>query len=74
MDKKKYFITGSSDDLQNGVQTQVWLATVNKDERLTGEFFFHHKKEKMNPLTYDKNLVNELIQYLEDICRKCLVR
>ena len=63
----------ASDDLEKGVQTQVNLAAINRDERLSGEFFFHNQKEKMNPLVYDKNHISELIQYLDELCRKSLI-
>ena len=56
------------DDLQKGVETQVWLA-VSNDERakVTGKYFFHQKETQYNKEGTDINLQEAFLKECERI-------
>lgn len=58
---------GSSapDDLTQGAETQVWLATSNEPAALvTGKYFHHKKQHESNSIADDEKAQEKLIQYL----------
>jgi NAD(P)-dependent dehydrogenase (short-subunit alcohol dehydrogenase family) len=55
------------DDLEQGYQTQVWLAVSDDPAaKMTGEFFYHKRPRKPHPATRDV----ERQQQLLDICQR----
>lgn len=56
------------DDLDKGVETQVWLAS-NEDEevKVSGKYFHHKKEDRSSKLADDISAQDQLIQKLEDI-------
>lgn len=56
------------DNLQKGVETQVWLATSEEDQTKVSGNYFRHKKEKSpHPAVLDEGFQNRLIQWCEEI-------
>jgi NAD(P)-dependent dehydrogenase (short-subunit alcohol dehydrogenase family) len=55
------------DDLEQGYQTQVWLAVSDDNAaKVTGEFFYHKRPRKPHPATRDVQLQEKLL----DACRQ----
>jgi len=51
------------DDLQQGYETQVWLATSNDaTAKVSGRYFFHQKIKPHNPLADNVNAQEELLR------------
>ncbi len=58
---------GASDDLQQGYETQVWLATSEeRAAQVSGRYFYHRKERPYNPQAGDVALQERLL----DICRE----
>jgi NAD(P)-dependent dehydrogenase (short-subunit alcohol dehydrogenase family) len=56
------------DNLQKGVETQVWLATSEEDQaRISGNYFRHKKVKSPHPAVFDEGFQNRLIQWCEEI-------
>jgi len=52
------------DDLQAGVETQVWLAVSdNPGAAVTGEYFYHQARRSPHPATRDPQLQEQLIAH-----------
>ncbi len=59
---------GAPDDLQEGVNTQVWLATSNEPQVLvTGKYFYHMQESTYNSLADDVNRQEDLLHALANI-------
>jgi NAD(P)-dependent dehydrogenase (short-subunit alcohol dehydrogenase family) len=58
---------GAPDDLEQGFQTQVWLAVSNDQEALVTGRYFHHRKEAKYHIMADDTAVQE--RFLE-LCAK----
>lgn len=55
------------DDLEQGYQTQVWLAVSDDPAaKVSGEFFYHKRRRKPHPATHDP----ERQQQLLDACKR----
>lgn len=53
------------DNLEQGAQTQSWLAVSEEKEALVSGRYFHHKSErKYHPLADSEAAINELVSYL----------
>ncbi len=60
--------SGAPDDLQKGVDTQVWLAISNQSEALvTGKYFYHLKESTYNQLADDATKQEDLLHALAKI-------
>jgi hypothetical protein len=59
---------GAPDDIDQAHRTQAWLA-VSDDAaaRVTGEYFFHLRRQAANPQAHDTNLQDKLIAACERI-------
>jgi NAD(P)-dependent dehydrogenase (short-subunit alcohol dehydrogenase family) len=59
---------GAPDDLQEGYETQVWLA-VSDDEkaRVSGRYFHHRKESRHNPEADDASLLERFLHLCEEI-------
>jgi NAD(P)-dependent dehydrogenase (short-subunit alcohol dehydrogenase family) len=59
---------GAPDDLQEGYETQVWLA-VSDDEkaRVSGRYFHHRKESRHNPEADDASLLERFLRLCEEI-------
>lgn len=56
------------DDLQKGVETQVWLATSEQDHaKVSGKYFRHQQLKNPHPAVLDENFQHRLIQWCEAI-------
>lgn len=52
----------ATDDLPEGAETQVWLATGDSPEAtVTGAYFKRRRQLRANPLAYDEGLQDELL-------------
>ena len=60
--------TNATDDLQQGAETQVWLA-VSEDEKakVSGRYFFHKKEERFRPEAVDTELQERFLALCEQI-------
>lgn len=59
---------GAPDDLQNGYETQVWLATSNDAEaRVSGNYFHHEKVTQHNPEADDVRLQERFLSLCEEV-------
>lgn len=59
---------GAPDDLQQGYETQVWLATGDDAEaKVSGRYFFHKKESRYNPEADDEQLQEEFLQQCEKV-------
>lgn len=57
--------SGAPDDLVQGAETQVWLATSNDPAALvSGKYFFHKEQQKPNPLVDSEENQKKLIEFL----------
>jgi NAD(P)-dependent dehydrogenase (short-subunit alcohol dehydrogenase family) len=59
---------GAPDNLQQGYETQAWLA-VSNDERakVSGKYFYHQKEKRHNPEADDANLREKFIKACEQV-------
>jgi len=59
---------GAPDDLQEGYETQVWLA-VSEDEKakVSGRYFFHRKETRHNPEADDVQVQERFLNLCKDI-------
>jgi NAD(P)-dependent dehydrogenase (short-subunit alcohol dehydrogenase family) len=56
------------DDLQKGVETQIWLATKEtKEARVSGSYFRYQKRKTPHPSVLVEGFQNRLIQWCEEI-------
>lgn len=56
------------DDLQKGIETQVWLATSEeKSAKVSGLYFRHQKALSPHPAVLDEDFQNHLIQLCEEV-------
>jgi NAD(P)-dependent dehydrogenase (short-subunit alcohol dehydrogenase family) len=62
--------TGAPDNLQKGIETQVWLATGD-DARVTGRYYFHRKEARYLKEADDVNLQNRFLEKCEQITGVC---
>jgi NAD(P)-dependent dehydrogenase (short-subunit alcohol dehydrogenase family) len=54
---------GAPDDLEQGYQTQVWLAVSNDPEaKVSGQYFYHQKMARFNPAADDIRFQDQLIE------------
>jgi NAD(P)-dependent dehydrogenase (short-subunit alcohol dehydrogenase family) len=54
------------DDLDQGYETQVWLAEgIDKETRVSGHYFFHKKEAKSKAIAKDTNAQEKLLRTLE---------
>jgi NAD(P)-dependent dehydrogenase (short-subunit alcohol dehydrogenase family) len=59
---------GAPDNLEQGAETQAWLAASNDKEVLvSGKFFYHKKLQKPHPVTTNVTLQNKLMAEYERI-------
>jgi len=59
---------GAPDDLQQGYETQVWLATSNDESaRVSGRYFFHQKERRHNTEADDVLLQQQFLTVCEKI-------
>lgn len=57
---------GAPDDLQEGVETQSWLAVSNDDNaKVSGKYFFHQKAQRHNPEADDVQSQQKLLDLCE---------
>jgi NAD(P)-dependent dehydrogenase (short-subunit alcohol dehydrogenase family) len=54
------------DDLYEGYQTQIWLATGN-DAKVSGRYFHHQKESKYNSIADHIDIQNEFLQACEKL-------
>jgi len=59
---------GAPDDLQEGYETQVWLA-VSSDEKakVSGRYFHHQEERPHNPQANDVRLQEKFLELCSDI-------
>jgi hypothetical protein len=54
---------GAPDDLDQAHRTQVWLAVSDDpDARVSGQYFYHKRRREPNPLAYDTELQDRLLE------------
>jgi hypothetical protein len=59
---------GAPDDLQEGYETQVWLAGSNDPKALvSGRYFFHQQQRRYNPEADDVAKQEKLLDYCKEI-------
>ena len=59
---------GAPDDLQEGYETQVWLAVSNDEKaRVSGRYFHHHRITPHNPEADDVGLQDRFLQECEEL-------
>jgi len=59
---------GAPDDLQKGVETQVWLAVSNEaNARVSGRYFFHQQEAHYLPVAADVGLQDQFLDRCEQI-------
>jgi NAD(P)-dependent dehydrogenase (short-subunit alcohol dehydrogenase family) len=59
---------GAPDDLEEGYETQVWLATDNDSNALaSGRYFYHKKQRSYNVLAADWKLQDQFLHVCEEI-------
>ncbi|MEK6481186.1 SDR family NAD(P)-dependent oxidoreductase [Catalinimonas sp. 4WD22] len=57
---------GAPDDLQQGYETQVWLATSQDQEALvSGKYFYHQQQQSPRPEADDTKLQEQLLRVCE---------
>lgn len=54
------------DNLQKGVDTQVWLA-VNEEAKVSGKYFFHQEETRYNKEVLDTNLQDKFLKTCEEV-------
>lgn len=57
---------GAIDNLQMGYETQVWLATDQKNQE-SGQYYFHKQIQSPHILAQDVDLQNELVKVCDEI-------
>jgi len=58
---------GAPDDLEQGHQTQVWLATsTERSARSSGSYWYHQTKRQPHPAVHDETFQDRLLQVLAD--------
>lgn len=58
---------GAPDDLRQGAETQIWLATSNEPDALvTGKYFYHKKEQAPHSDIYNATKHEELIELLSE--------
>ena len=58
---------GAPDDLRQGAETQVWLATSNEPDALvTGKYFYHKKEQAPHSDVHNTSKQEELIELLSE--------
>jgi NAD(P)-dependent dehydrogenase (short-subunit alcohol dehydrogenase family) len=56
------------DDLQKGIETQIWLATgEDSGAKVSGRYFRHEKEQKPHPAVNDESYQNRLIHWCAEI-------
>lgn len=59
---------GAPDDLEQGYQTQCWLATSEDAEaKVSGKYFFHQQQKHFNPTAADEVLQDKFLALCETI-------
>ncbi|MDN5275623.1 MAG: family NAD(P)-dependent oxidoreductase [Candidatus Saccharibacteria bacterium] len=58
--------SGASDDLQQGVETQVWLA-VGDDAVGTGRYYFHRQEDSYSPKADDIELQDKYLACMKEV-------
>lgn len=59
---------GAPDSLQQGYETQVWLAiSDNANANVSGKYFYHQKERMHNPIASDVKLQEEFLQRCEEV-------
>lgn len=59
---------GAPDDLQQGYETQTWLAVSNeRSARVSGRYFYHRRERRANPQASDVMLQERLLSLCSDI-------
>ncbi len=59
---------GAPDDLQQGYETQTWLAVSNdRRARVSGRYFYHRAERRYNPQASDVMLQERLLSLCSDI-------
>jgi NAD(P)-dependent dehydrogenase (short-subunit alcohol dehydrogenase family) len=59
---------GAPDDLQEGYETQVWLAASDDEKaKVSGRYFHHRKESRHNPEADDASLQEKLLSLCEKI-------
>jgi NAD(P)-dependent dehydrogenase (short-subunit alcohol dehydrogenase family) len=67
--------TSAPDDLQKGVQTQVWLATSNDSSaKVTGRYFYHMQEAEYSSKADDSELQEAYIDRCQEISSVALPR
>jgi NAD(P)-dependent dehydrogenase (short-subunit alcohol dehydrogenase family) len=57
---------GAPDNLEKGYQTQVWLAVSDDpNAKVSGQYFYHQKPSRINPVADDVLLQDELLAHCE---------
>lgn len=60
--------SGAPDDLQQGYETQVWLATSDEEKaKVTGKYFFHKIERRHHPDADDIQLQEQLLRLCEEV-------
>ncbi|MBP9925252.1 MAG: SDR family NAD(P)-dependent oxidoreductase [Cyclobacteriaceae bacterium] len=60
--------TGAPDDLEQGYQTQCWLATSDQTQaKVSGQYFFHQHQKHFNPTAADEALQDKFLAVCERI-------
>jgi NAD(P)-dependent dehydrogenase (short-subunit alcohol dehydrogenase family) len=59
---------GAPDDLDQGATTQAWLAVSDDPAaRVTGRYFYHQRRNEVNPAARDPELQDRLLEYCRDV-------
>jgi NAD(P)-dependent dehydrogenase (short-subunit alcohol dehydrogenase family) len=59
---------GAPDDIDQGNQTQAWLAVSDDPEaRVTGGYFYHKEPASLNPAAHDLSRQDRLLDYCRDL-------
>ncbi len=60
---------GAPDDLDQGAETQAWLAVSEEPAaRVSGGYFHHRRRAKMAPAAEDEAVQDRLLAYLAQLC------
>ncbi|WP_129643097.1 SDR family NAD(P)-dependent oxidoreductase [Peristeroidobacter agariperforans] len=58
----------ANDDLDQGHLTQAWLAVSDdKDARVSGGYFYHRQPGRLNPITKNASLQDQLLDYCRSV-------
>jgi len=59
---------GAPDDLKLGTVTQAWLAVSDDAEAVvTGRYFYHQRRERVNPAAERADLQDRLLGYCAEL-------